>query len=237
MKKLNRYAPILLALFAICGIIVGVNAGSLGPPSYPSSGSGITSLTGDVTAAGPGAAAATVAKINGQTVTPSGTTGTNTTNLVFSTSPTLVTPALGTVASGVISACTSSGMVLTAPAIGTPVSGILDNCTFHLTINTQANDYTAVLTDDTIKEVQMTKGTATTFSIPTNGSVNFPVGTQINVVQYGAGAVTITASNAGTTTIHSAGATAGSPVISAQYQMAVCIQQATDVWLVAGSVK
>ena len=34
------------------------------------------------------------------------------------TSPTFVTPALGTVASGVISACTSTGMVLTTPVIG-----------------------------------------------------------------------------------------------------------------------
>jgi hypothetical protein len=34
------------------------------------------------------------------------------------TSPTLVTPALGTVASGVISACTSTSMALTTPVIG-----------------------------------------------------------------------------------------------------------------------
>ena len=34
------------------------------------------------------------------------------------TSPTFVTPALGTVASGVISACTSSSMALTTPVIG-----------------------------------------------------------------------------------------------------------------------
>ena len=34
------------------------------------------------------------------------------------TSPTFVTPGLGTVASGVISACTSTSMVLTTPAIG-----------------------------------------------------------------------------------------------------------------------
>lgn len=54
--------------------------------------------------------------------------------LVFGTnptiaSPTLSAPILGTVASGVISACTSSGMVLTAPNLGTPASGVLDNCT------------------------------------------------------------------------------------------------------------
>jgi len=34
------------------------------------------------------------------------------------TSPTLVTPALGTVASGNISACTSTSMALTTPVIG-----------------------------------------------------------------------------------------------------------------------
>jgi len=55
------------------------------------------------------------------------------------TSPTFVTPALGTVASGVISACTSTGMVLTtptltsptmtAPVLGTVASGNISSCT------------------------------------------------------------------------------------------------------------
>jgi hypothetical protein len=55
------------------------------------------------------------------------------------TSPTFVTPALGTVASGVISACTSTGMVLTtptltsptmtAPVLGTVASGNISACT------------------------------------------------------------------------------------------------------------
>jgi hypothetical protein len=54
--------------------------------------------------------------------------------LVFNTSPTLVTPALGTVASGNISACTSTGMVLSTPALsgptlGTVTSGNISNCT------------------------------------------------------------------------------------------------------------
>lgn len=50
-----------------------------------SSGNYITTLTGDVTASGPGSAASTVAKIQGITI--SGTTGTS--NVVFSASPTL----------------------------------------------------------------------------------------------------------------------------------------------------
>jgi len=38
--------------------------------------------------------------------------------LVFNTSPTLITPVLGTVTSGNISACTSTGMVMVTPVIG-----------------------------------------------------------------------------------------------------------------------
>jgi hypothetical protein len=49
--------------------------------------------------------------------------------LVFNTSPTLVTPVLGTVTSGNISACTSTSMVMVTPLLGTPTSGVLTNCT------------------------------------------------------------------------------------------------------------
>jgi len=61
--------------------------------------------------------------------------------LAFATSPTLVTPALGTPASGVLTNCTAlpaaqvaqgtmaSGMVLVAPALGTPASGVATNLT------------------------------------------------------------------------------------------------------------
>jgi hypothetical protein len=45
------------------------------------------------------------------------------------TSPTFITPALGTVASGNISACTSTSMVMVTPVLGTPTSGNLSNCT------------------------------------------------------------------------------------------------------------
>lgn len=48
---------------------------------------------------------------------------------VFATSPTLVTPLLGTVTSGDISACTSTSMVMVTPVLGTPTSGVLTNCT------------------------------------------------------------------------------------------------------------
>ena len=66
-------------------------------------------------------------------------TGNGTGTLVRSTSPVLVTPALGTPASGVITNCTGSPTLvitnctgsptLTAPLLGTPASGVITNCT------------------------------------------------------------------------------------------------------------
>lgn len=68
------------------------STGSSSAPTWQaaSGGSAITALTGDVTATGPGSAAATVAKIQGTAV--SGTTGTG--NVVFSASPTFTGEAL-----------------------------------------------------------------------------------------------------------------------------------------------
>ena len=62
-------------------------------------------------------------------------TGNGTGTLVRSVSPVLVTPALGTPASGVISNCTGSP-TLTAPLLGTPASGDITNCTGSPTLTT-----------------------------------------------------------------------------------------------------
>jgi len=74
--------------------------------------------------------------INAADIVPfvqAGTTKSISKTLLF-TSPTLVTPVLGTVTSGNISACTSTGMVLSTPALsgptlGTVTSGNISNCT------------------------------------------------------------------------------------------------------------
>jgi hypothetical protein len=99
----------------------------------------------------------------------------------------------------------------------------------------QTADYTTVLTDQYQVLVPMNKATAIAFKIPTNASVAFPVGTAITILNKGAGAVTISATTSGTTTVLSAGATAASPTL-AQYKTAVCIKTATDTWYVVGGI-
>jgi hypothetical protein len=95
--------------------------------------------------------------------------------------------------------------------------------------------YTTVLNDNG-QVVTMNNASANTLSIPTNASVAYPVGTQINVLQIGAGQTTIQAVTSGTTTILSTGATAAAPKLRARYSMATCIKAATDTWYVVGDI-
>lgn|SRR3990167_4643813 len=60
--------------------------------------------------------AATFTYTGGNLTASSGTTGTGL--AVGQTSPALITPALGTVASGIISACTSTSMTMVTPVLG-----------------------------------------------------------------------------------------------------------------------
>jgi hypothetical protein len=82
----------------------------------------------------------------------------------------------------------------------------------NLAFDAETASYTAVLANNG-QVVTMDNGSANTFSIPTNASVAFPIGTQINVLQIGAGQTTIQAVTSGTTTIQSTGASAAAPRI------------------------
>jgi hypothetical protein len=111
----------------------------------------------------------------------------------------------------------------------------LTDAKVNLAFDAETASYTAVLANNS-QVVTMSNASANTFSIPTNASVAFPVGTQINVLQIGAGQTTIQAVTSGTTTILSTGATAASPKTRTQYSMATCIKAATDTWYVVGDI-
>jgi len=123
----------------------------------------------------------------------------------------------------VSTAQTLTNKTLTAPVI-------------NLSLNPQTGTtYTFALSDNG-KLVTASNAGAQTYSIPTNGTTAFPIGTQINIIGIGAGEVTIQAASSGTTTVASTGATGIAPKLRAQYSSATLIKASTDLWYVAGDI-
>ena len=96
--------------------------------------------------------------------------------------------------------------------------------------------YTFVLADADNKLVTASNAAAITVSIPTNATTAFPIGTQLNIIQIGAGQVTVSAATPGTTTIVSTGATSASPKCRAQYSAMTLIKRDTDSWYAVGDI-
>lgn len=94
--------------------------------------------------------------------------------------------------------------------------------------------YTFVIGDakgGTEKAVVCTSATAVTVTIPVNSSVNFPLGTVIELIQDGAGKVTVAA--AGGVTINSL---AGNKSIAGQYSRMTIVQKAVNTWWLFGTL-
>jgi hypothetical protein len=93
----------------------------------------------------------------------------------------------------------------------------------------QTASYTLVLADKN-KIVEMNVGSANNLTVPPNSSVAFPVGSQINVLQTGAGQTTIVA-GAGVTVNGTPGLK-----VRAQWSYVTLIKRATDTWVVVGDL-
>jgi hypothetical protein len=173
-------------------------------------GTGITSFgTGVATFLGTPSSANLAAALTDETGTG---------DLVFATSPTLVTPALGTPTSGQLSNCTVDGT---------------DGVGFRNTpVNSQTADYTAVLADagKTILHA-IADDNARTFTIPANSSVAYPVGTVLTFVNL-INTVTI-AITTDTMYLGNDGAT-GSRTLAA-YGVASAIKVASTTWIISGN--
>jgi hypothetical protein len=140
-----------------------------------------------------------------------------------------------------ISAETLPGTTLKSTITGSSLvsfgtSPVLNDPKVYISINAQTANYVPVLADAD-KLVTMTVSSANTFKLPTNASVAYPIGTKINVAQFGTGTTTISAVTPATTTIVSAGATVAAPYTRVQYATATCIKISTDTWFVLGDIR
>jgi hypothetical protein len=123
---------------------------------------------------------------------------------------------------------TGANVLDTSPTITDPK--------LNLSINAQTGTtYTFVLADNG-KLVTASNASAQTYSIPTNATAAFAIGTQINLIQIGAGQVTVNAVTSGTTTILSNATTPAAPKCRNQYASLTCIKVATDTWYVIGDI-
>lgn len=98
-----------------------------------------------------------------------------------------------------------------------------------IAINAQTASYTLVLSDRA-KIVEISNASANTLTVPLNSSVAFPIGTQIQILQTGAGQTTV--AGTGGVTVN------GTPGLKlrAQWSSATLIKRGTDTWVLIGDI-
>lgn len=99
-----------------------------------------------------------------------------------------------------------------------------------LSFTTYTSSDTLRLTDAD-KVIEMNVGTANNLVIPTNTAYAFPVGTQIVIIQIGAGQTTIVPASG--VTVYSSGSKLK---LTGQYSTATLIKKSTNTWYLAGDI-
>jgi hypothetical protein len=131
---------------------------------------------------------------------------------------------------------TSSDLVKNGATAIETLGDAVDASIAGLTVNAQTGlTYTAVKADGLNSIVTMDNAAANVFSIPTDATYDFPIGTTLVVYQKGVGITSINAVTSGTTTVTSAGAVSAVPVL-ARYKAAAAIKLAANTWTVVGGI-
>ena len=121
-----------------------------------------------------------------------------------------------------------SGTTYTSKKItGAQIKGSITEIEF----NTQSATYTLVLADQN-KMIEINNASANQITIPLNSVVAFPIGTQILVIQLGAGQTSI-----GKSVGVNLYAEGNKLKLVGQYAMATIIKKSADLWYVAGNLE
>ena len=103
--------------------------------------------------------------------------------------------------------------------------------TITRTVNAQTGTTYTLVLGDAGDVVTMDNVSTNTLTIPTNASVAFAIGDQIEVIMKGAGVTTVT----GDTGVTVNGVSAGGATIDAQYKTVTILKVATDTWIMFGA--
>jgi hypothetical protein len=140
-----------------------------------------------------------------------------------------------TLASGITASSLTSVGTLTSVSVTGSITGgsasITGNAVYHTPPESKSANYLLALTDDgKVLEVSA----AATIQVPTDASVNFPVGTQIIVIQTASAGtiVNFAAVTSGTTTV------VGTPgtKLRTQWSSAMLFKRAANYWVVLGDL-
>jgi hypothetical protein len=166
-------------------------------------------------------------------------------SLVFATSPTLVTPNLGTPSAISLTNATNTPTDATKANLASPTftgtvtiptGAVITSPKIGSTYSAKTAAYTFVSGDEG-QIFSMNNAASTQFSIPTDATFNFAVGTEINVFWItGAGQPTIGAVTPGTTTVISTGGTSATPKLRVANSGATCKKLAANSWIVFGDL-
>lgn len=201
-----------------------VNAGPFVGPEGPT-GPAVTGPTGAAGPTGP----------QGPTGPSGGPTGaTGATGAVGPTGPAGATGATGPAgptgaASTVTGPTGATGPSVTGPTGAQGPTGPQGTWDTAQTISVQSDTYTLVLADAG-KLIRCTKGTAMSIIIPTNANHAYSVGQRVDIMQYGAGQVTVSGDTGVTLRF------TPTNKLRATYSTASIIKIGTDEWVLAGDL-
>ena len=99
------------------------------------------------------------------------------------------------------------------------------------TLNSATGALYNLLLTDAHKTIILTNGSAADLKIPLNSGTAFPIGTRIELIQGGAGQVTVAPTSG--VTVNSSG---GKTKLAAQYAQATILKVATDTWYLFGDI-
>jgi hypothetical protein len=205
------------------------------PVSVANGGTGISSFgTGVATWLGTPTSANLASAVTDETGTGA---------LVFANTPTLVTPNIGVATATSVNGTTipSSSTLLTTASTSSALTSFGSSPTLTtpkitLTYTAKTSAYTFVSGDEG-NVFSMNNASTQAFTIPTDATFNFAIGTQFNVFWVtGAGQPTISAVTPGTTTVISTGATSATPKLRAVNSMATALKIAANSWIVTGDI-